>query len=312
MLQLQTVDKPQPADDQVLIKVHAVSVNPLDWHMLRGSPLFMRLQTGYLKPKYTLLGADVAGEVEAVGAQVTQFKPGDAVYGSIFTGGFAEYALAKEKMLVHKPPSLSYAQAAAIPVAGLTALQALRDDGQITTRKQVLINGASGGVGTFAVQIAKSYNVEVTGVCSTRNVELVKSLGADHVIDYTKENFTRSGQQYDLIMDNAASHLIDDYRRALTPDGIYVMVGFSMRLLAQMGLFGKRVTRRTGQRFGLMRAKIKQDDLLELNDMIEAPTLLPIIDKTYPFEQLPEAVRYVDAGHARAKVVVQVVPEATA
>ncbi len=228
VLQLKEVEKPTPNDDEVLIKVRAASVNPLDWHLMRAEPFLARLEVGFLKPKNKILGADIAGRVEAVGRNVKQFQLGDEVFGEIFEnglGGFAEYVSVPESALALKPANISFEAAAAVPIAALTALQGLRDKGEIQSGQKVLINGASGGVGTFAVQIAKSFGAEVTGVCSTRNLEMVRSIGSDQVIDYTQEDFTKNGQRYDLILDVAAYHSIFDYKRALSPEGIYVMVG---------------------------------------------------------------------------------------
>src|SRR3990172_5073039 len=228
ILRLKDIEKPTPKEDDVLVKVHAASANPLDWHRMRGAPFLVRLMDGLFKPKNPKLGADVAGRVEAVGRNIEQFKPGDEVFG-ISRGGagaFAEYVCARENALALKPANISFEEAAAVPVAAFTALQGLRDKGQIQSGQKVLINGASGGVGTFAVQIAKSFEAEVTGVCSTRNLDMVRSIGADHVIDYTRDDFTKNGQRYDLILDAAAYRSVSDYRRALSPQGIYVLILF--------------------------------------------------------------------------------------
>jgi NADPH:quinone reductase-like Zn-dependent oxidoreductase len=287
-------------------------VNPLDWHFMEGTPYIARpLAFGFLKPTVTRLGVDYAGTVEAVGKNITEFKPGDEVYGNKF-GAFAEYVAATDKGLALKPANLTFEQAASLPVAALTALQALRDNGKIQPGQKVLINGASGGVGTFAVQIAKSFGAEVTGVCSGRNVELVRSLGADHVIDYTKEDFTKRAERYDLIIDNVGSQPLSGFRRVLTPHGKYVVVGGG----------GVNDTRWTGpligvikmltlkpfvtQEMGMMLADMNRKDLTVLADLIQAGKLKPVIDRTYTLSQLPEAMRYLEEGHARGKVVITV------
>ena len=315
VLQLEEVDKPVPNDDQILIKVRAVSVNPLDWHFMEGTPYIGRpLAFGFFKPTVARLGVDYAGTVEAVGknpAAAGEFKPGDEVYGNKF-GAFAEYVVATDKSLDLKPATLTFEQAASLPVAALTALQALRDQGKIQQGQKVLINGASGGVGTFAVQIAKSFGAEVTGVCSGRNVEMVRSLGADHVIDYTKENFTRRTERYDLIIDNVGNQPLSGFRRVLTARGKYVAVGGG----------GVNDSRWTGPLIGvvkmlllkpfatqemkMMLAEMSRKDLAILSDLIQTGKVKPVIDRTYTFSQLPEAMRYLEEGHARGKVVVTV------
>jgi len=303
VLQLEEVDKPVPTDEQVLIKVHAASANPLDWHTMRGAPFMARFTFGLRKPRSPLLGADVAGRVEALGKTVTRFQPGDDVFGSIGAGSFAEYACANEAILASKPANLSFEAAAAVPVAALTALQGLRDKGQIHPGQKVLINGASGGVGTFAVQIAKSFGTEVTGVCSTRNLDMVRAIGADHVIDYTNEDFTRNGQQYDLIFDAVGNRSVSDLQRALSPDGICAVAGFTTlpRLFQHMFLGGKKV--------GLMdTAKANREDLVFIRELLEAGKVAPVIDKTYPLSEVPEAIRYLEKGHAKGKVVITLEP----
>jgi NADPH:quinone reductase-like Zn-dependent oxidoreductase len=306
VLHLQEVEKPTPKDNQVLIKVHAASGNPLDWHLMEGTPFLARFEEGLRKPKHQILGADVAGTVESVGKDVAQFKPGDEVFGDIFAGGFAEYACARETILALKPSNISFEQAAAVPVAGFTALQGLRDKGQIQSGQRVLINGASGGVGTFAVQIAKSFGTEVTGVCSTRNLEMVSAIGADHVIDYTQEDFTRTGQKYDLIFDAVGNHSIANLKRALTPDGVCSIAGFTnLFLLFQHMIWGSWVSRRGSQEIGLMKtATPNQKDLIFLAELLESGKVVPVIDRCYPFNETPEAIRYLEKGHAQGKVII--------
>ena len=312
VLRLEEVEKPVPNDNQLLIKVRAVSVNPLDWHFMEGTPYIGRpLAFGFLKPTVTRLGVDYAGTVEAVGKNITEFKPGDEVYGNRF-GAFAEYVVATDKALALKPASLTFEQAASIPVAALTALQALRDTGKIQPGQKVLINGASGGVGTFAVQIAKSFGAEVTGVCSGRNVELVRSLGADHVIDYTKEDFTKRAERYDLILDNVGSQPLSGFRCVLTPKGKYVAIGGggvndSRWTGPLVGVIKMLVLKPFGtQEMSMMLAEINRKDLTVLADLIQTGKVKPVIDRTYTFSQLPEAMRYLEEGHARGKVVVTV------
>jgi NADPH:quinone reductase-like Zn-dependent oxidoreductase len=304
VLQLKDVEKPTPRDNEVLVKVHAAAANPADWHLMRAEPFLARLENGLLKPKNTKLGADVAGRVEAVGRNVTQFQVGDEVFGGMTLnelGGFAEYVCAPEELLALKPARLTFEQAAAVPLAAFTALQGLRDKGQIQPGQKVLINGASGGVGTFAVQIAKSFGTEVTGVCSTRNLDMVRSIGADHVIDYTQEDFTRKGQQYDLIFDAVGNRSVSDYKRALSPNGICAVAGFTnLSRLFQVMLLG-------GKKIGLMEtAKPDKKDLAFIKELLEAGKVIPVIDRLYPLSEVPEAIRYLEAGHARGKVVITV------
>ena len=306
VLQLKEIEKPTPKENEVLVKVHAAAANPADWHLMRAEPFVARLENGLLKPKHTRLGADVAGRVEAIGKNVTQFQVGDDVFGELplnALGSFAEYIVAPEDLLALKPARLSFEQAAAVPLAGFTALQGLRDKGKLQPGQKVLINGASGGVGTFAVQIAKALGAaEVTGVCSTRNLELVRSIGADKVIDYTQTDFTRSGQQYDLIFDAVGNRSVADLKRALTPTGIGSVAGFtSMALLFQHMLLG-------GKKVGLMAtAKANQKDLLILKELLEAGKITPVIDRRYPLSETAEAIRYLESGRARGKVIVTVV-----
>ncbi len=304
ILQFNEIEKPVPGNHEVLVKVYAASANPADWHLMRGEPFLARLENGLFKPKSTRLGADVAGRVEAVGGSVTQFKSGDDVFGELSLnamGSFAEYVCAHEDTFALKPAKLTFEQAAAVPLAAFTALQGLRDKGQIKPGQKVLINGASGGVGTFSVQIAKSYGTEVTGVCSTRNLDLVRSIGADHVIDYTREDFTRNGQRYDLIFDAVGNLSLSGCRRALTPDGICSVAGFtSLSRLFTVMAFG-------GRKIGLMEtASANKKDLLVIKELLETGKMTPVIDRTYPFRETPEAIRYLETGRARGKVVVTV------
>jgi len=303
VLQLTEVEKPIPKDNEILIKVHAASVNAYDWRHLRADPFLIRLMgAGLLKPKHRILGADIAGQVEAVGSNVNQFQPRDEVFGEGSYGGFAEYVCVDENRFVLKPANLTFEEAAAVPMAALTALQGLRDKGQIQTRQKVLINGASGGVGTYAVQIAKSFEAEVTGVCSTTKIDLVRSIGADHVIDYTQEDVTKNRQQYDLIFDIAAYRSILKYKRILSPNGIYVMAGGSMARIFQLMFISM-----TGvKNMRLMVANVNQKDLLFIKELLEVGKLKSIIDKRYPLNETAEALRYLEEGHARGKVVITV------
>ncbi len=309
VLKLQEVQKPVPQDDEVLVKVHAASVNAGDWHLLRGVPFLVRLVSGVLKPKNTILGADIAGRVEAVGRNVTQFQPDDEVFGDLSGcgfGGFAEYVCARENALALKPANLSFEEAAAVPSAGVTALQGLREKGQIKLGQKVLINGASGGVGTFAVQIAKSFGAEVTGVCSTRNVDMVRSIGADQVIDYTQEDFTKNEQRYDLIFAANGYHPISAYKRALSPKGMYVMTGGSGAQMFQAMLLGPWISMTGSKKMGNLLKKSNQKDLALIKELLEASKVVPVIDRRYPLREVAEALRYVEAGHAQGKVVITV------
>jgi len=303
VLELTEIEKPTPKDDEVLVEVHAASVNAADWHIMRGKPSMMRLMgVGLLKPKNRILGSDIAGRVEAVGRNVKRFKPGDEVFGNT-PGGFAEYVCAREDALVSKPANISFEEAAAVPLAAVTALQGLRK-GRIGPGQKVLINGASGGVGTFAVQIAKSFGAEVTAVCSTRNLEQARSIGADHVIDYTQEDFTKSGQHYDLILAAGGYHWISDYKRALSPKGIYVMTGGSMAQLFQAMLLGPWMSMTGSKKMGNIMARTNQEDLVFLKELLEAGKIMPVIERRYALSQVPEAIRYLEEGHARGKLVV--------
>ena len=312
-LKLADIAKPTPTDDQVLVKVHAASVNPLDWHFIEGTPMIMRaLGVGLRKPKDTRLGVDFAGTVEAVGKNVTQFKAGDEVFGGR-DGAFAEYVCPRaDRAVTLKPANITFEQAASINIAGITALQAVRDKGKVQPGQKVLINGASGGVGTFAVQIAKSFGAEVTGVCSTRNLEMVRSLGADHVIDYTKEDFAKSGQRYDVILDNVPNHSLSECRRVLTPEGKYVMIGGGgPNDNRWIGPFGRLIQTMllspfVSQKMGMMMAQLTKSDLNILGDMMQSGKVKPVIDRTYKLSELPAAIRYLEEGHARGKVVITV------
>ncbi|MEX2281948.1 MAG: NAD(P)-dependent alcohol dehydrogenase [Gemmatimonadota bacterium] len=309
VIKLEEIPKPAPGDGDVLVKVHAASANAGDWRLMRADPFIIRPKFGLLKPKYKTLGADVAGRVEAVGRNVKQFRPGDDVFGNLSESGFgafAEYVCVPEDALMVKPRNLSFEEAAAIPAAALTALQGVRDQGRIQPGQKILINGASGGVGTFAVQIAKSFGTEVTGVCSTRNLDLVRSIGADHVIDYTKGDFTKSAQRYDLIVAANGYHPIWDYRRALRPGGIYVMTGGSLAQALQAMLLGPWLSMVGGRKMGNSAMKPNQADLAYLKELIEAGKLKPVVDRRYRLTEVPEAIRYLEEQHARGKVVITV------
>ena len=308
VLRLENIAKPVPNDEQVLVKVHAASVNPYDWHFMRGEPFVMRLGTGLRKPKSLRMGVDFSGVVEAVGKNVTQFKPGDEVFGGK-TGAFAQYVVIAEKYLVPKPENVSFEQAGAVQIAGLTALQGLRDEGKLQAGQKVLINGASGGVGTFAVQIGKVLGAHVTGVCSTRNVELVRSLGADNVVDYTKDDFTKSAERYDLILDLVGNHGLLAARRALTPNGRYIMVGGPKgRWLSPMDTVLRTVVLQPfiDQEMRFMLSRVNRDDLLYLRDLMASGKVKPVIDKVYPLTEIRDAVAYVETGRARGKVAITV------
>jgi NADPH:quinone reductase-like Zn-dependent oxidoreductase len=302
VLQLTEAAKPTPKDDEVLVKVYAASVNPLDRYTMRGMPLIRQIP-GRRKPKDPRLGVDVAGQIEAVGRNATQFKPGDEVFG-MARGAFAEYVCALEDKLALKPANISFEDAAAVPVAALTALQGLRDQGRIQPDQKVLINGASGGVGTFAVQIAKSFGADVIAVCSARNVDTARSLGADHVIDYTRQDFTRSGQRYDLILAANGYHSIFAYRRALSENGIYVMAGGGWAQLLQGMLLGPILSWVGRKKMRFFVAKINKKDLDLLGDLLAKGKVVPVIDKRFPLSEVAEALRYLGEGHARGKAVI--------
>ena len=308
VLRCEDVAKPTPAQDEVLVRVRAAALNPLDCHLIRGAYV-MRPMTGLRRPRMTRSGADFAGEVEAVGGNVTRFQPGDAVFGAV-RGAFAEYVCAPESRLAKKPANLTFELAAAIPVAGLSALQGLRDKGQIRAGQKVLINGAAGGVGTFAVQIARSFGANVTGVCSTANVELVRSIGADHVVDYTRNDFTQSGEQYDLMLDCVGNRSMSACRRVLTPRGTFVVVGMKpgsrgMGLIAHL-LDVLVSSWFVSQNVVFFLASVNPGDLLLLTELIEKNELTPVIDRRYSLDEVPEAFRYLNKGHARGKVVIDV------
>ncbi len=311
VLQLKEVAKPVPKDNQVLVRVHAASVNALDWRPFTLPSIFVRLVGGgLLKPKSTSYGVDLAGRVEAVGASVRQFRPGDEVFG-VAPGAFAEYACAAENKLALKPANVSFEAAAAVPIAAFTALQGLRDKGRIQPGQKVLIYGASGGVGTFAVQIAKSFGAEVTAVCSTRNLDMARSIGADHVIDYTKEDFAQNGQRYDLIIAANGYHPILGYWRSLGPSGVCVVLGGSMGQILQGMLLGPLLSRVGSKKMGNMLAHSNQKDLVAMKGLLEAGKVVPVIDRCYPLSEVAEAIRYLVEVHARGKVVISVGPVET-
>jgi len=309
VLQLQEVAKPAPKNDEVLIKIHAASVNARDWRFMRARPFFIRLVPGgFLQPKNKILGADVAGQVETIGSSVKQFKPGDEVFGylpsSTGRGTFAEYVCAEENAITLKPANLSFEQAAAVPLAAITALQGLCDKGNIQPGQKVLIQGASGGVGTFAVQIAKALGAEVTGVCSTRNLDMVRSLGADHVIDYRKQDFTRNGRRFDLILAVNGYHPISHYLRALGPEGVYVVAGGSMVQLIQASLRGRRNSQTGSQKAHVVSLVQSQKDLIFMRELLESGKVIPVVDGCYPLRKTPEACWYFEKEHPKGKVVI--------
>lgn len=303
VLRLEEVEKPVPGDHELSIRVQAASVNPYDWHFLRADPFFLRFTgAGVLKPKHQILGSDVAGVVEAVGRDVRQFRPGDEVFGAAGHGGFAEYVCVDERRFVLKPGEVTFEDAAAAPIAAVTALQGLRDKGEIRAGQKVLINGASGGVGTYAVQIARTFDTEVTGVCSPSKMDLVRSIGAGHVVDRTKDDITRSGRRYDLILDNAAYRSVSGYKRILSPGGIYVLAGGSLARLFQLALLS--LTGAKNMR-GVM-AKINQKDLLSIAGLLKEGRVRSVVDRRYPLSQTAEALLYLEDGKARGKVIITV------
>jgi NADPH:quinone reductase-like Zn-dependent oxidoreductase len=318
VLELREIDQPVPADNEVLVRVNASAVNARDWHLMRGDPYLARLISPVMGrgagPKAKIRGSDFAGRVEAVGGDVTRLRPGDEVYGDLgdVGGAFAEYVCAPDGAVGPKPANLTFEQAAAVPLAGVTALMGLRDLARVQPGQQVLINGASGGVGTFAVQIAKSYGAEVTGVCRTRNVDLVRSLGADRVIDYTQQDFSRNGQRYDVVFDLVANRSLTDLRRALTPTGMLILSGGGVfdggSFFGPMGLIirAMAVSRFVSHRLMQLVAKASEENLAALRELAEAGKIVPVIDRTYPLKDVSEAIRYVETEHARAKVVITV------
>jgi NADPH:quinone reductase-like Zn-dependent oxidoreductase len=310
VLELTEVEKPIPLDNQILVKIHAASVNFGNLVLLKGEPYLARFAFGLFKPKYTIPGGDISGVVESIGKDVTQFRPGDEVFGDLSGcgwGGFAEYVAAPEKAFALKPANLSFEEAAAVPMAGVTALQSLRDKGKIQSGQRVLINGASGGVGTFAVQIAKSYGAEVTGVCSTRNLDILKSIGADYCLDYKKEKFPQNDdRRYDLILGVNGHQPISAYKRALTPNGIFVHVGGSGAQMFQAMVQGPWVSMTGKQKMGTFLQRANQKDLVFIKELLEAGKVKPIIDRSYKLSELPEAFRYFEEGHAQGKVVITV------
>jgi len=298
VLRYEEINRPAPGDDEILIRIRAASVNPFDWHLMRGSPFFLRMQTGLRRPTITRLGVDLAGHVEAVGKNVTRFHAGDEVFGAS-RGAFAEYVAARESAFAPKPANLTFEQAAAIPVAGCTALQALRDKGKVRSGQRVLVNGAAGGVGTFAVQIAKSFGAEVSGVCSTRNVDLVRSIGAAHVIDYTRDDFTRGQARYDLILDAFGTRSLSGCRRVLALGGTYVVVGGPLAVVKAL-----LVSRFVREKLVAATASMKVADLMALKELIEANQVTPVIDRRYPLSEVAAAIGYLEQGHARGKIVI--------
>jgi NADPH:quinone reductase-like Zn-dependent oxidoreductase len=309
VLEYKEVETPEPGENEALIKIHASSVNAFDWHMLRPDPFFIRFMAGLFKPKNNILGVDVAGYVESIGKNVKQLKPGDEVYGDlspIGCGGFAEYVCANENYIALKPVNLSFEEAAAIPLAAVTALQGLRDKGKIQEGHNVLINGASGGVGTFAVQIAKSFGAQVTAVCSAKNLETASSIGADKVIDYTKEDFAKGDECYDLIFVAYGNRSVFDYKRALKPKGLCVIAGGSMAQFFKSIFFGPLISVAGNKKIISYVAQPNQKDLEYLKELIEAGKVKPVIDRRYPLAEVPDAIRYVEEGHARGKVVINV------
>jgi NADPH:quinone reductase-like Zn-dependent oxidoreductase len=306
-LQLEEVAKPTPKDDEVLIKVRAVSVNRSDWEGLKGKPLYARIG-GLLKPRHQRLGSDIAGRVEMAGSNIWRFQPGDEVFGDILPrlGGFAEYVCARESALALKPPSMTFEEVAAIPQAAVIALQGIRDRGQVQPGEKVLINGAGGGAGTFAVQLAKMYGAEVTGVDNYGKLDFMRSLGADHVIDYTREDFTKNGKQYDLILDIVAHRSVFAYKRALRPNGSYFLAGGSVATILQILFLGPWIRRTTGKKIRVLAVRPNIEDLDFMKELIEAGKVTPVIDRTYPLSEVPEAMGYVGEGRAQGKVVITI------
>jgi NADPH:quinone reductase-like Zn-dependent oxidoreductase len=311
VLALRDVDKPIPAENEVLVRIHAASVNARDWHVMRGDPYVARPSFGFGRPKVKIRGTDFAGRVEAVGSDIHRFRPGDEVFGEA-DGAFAEYVCAPDGVVEVKPSNLTFEQAAAVPLAANTALIGLREVARVQPGQQVLVNGASGGVGTFAVQIAKSLGAEVTGVCSTRNVALIRSLGADHVVDYTVDDFARNGRRYDVVLDLVGNRSLSDFRRALTPTGTVVLSGGGVSrggsMFGPIGLFlrSQLLSRFVRHRLLTLPAKPSKENLAALRELAESGKLTPVIDRTFPLSEAPEAIRYLEVEHARAKVVITV------
>ena len=306
ILELKEMEKPTPKDDEVLIQISAASVNPLDWHIMRGSPFILRVMTGLFKPRITRLGRDVAGKIESVGRNVTLFKKGDEVFGSC-TGAFAEYVCVSELKLVLKPDNITFEQAATLNIAALTALQSLRDKGHIKPGQKVLINGASGGVGTFAVQFAKVFNTEVTGVCSTNNIEMVRSIGADHILDYTKEDVTKTGKHYDIFLDCYANRSLLACKRILNSEGIYIAVGgpvYSLISILISSMTAIVLSWFVSQKFVSLLTKINKDDLTFIGELMVSEKVKAVIDRQYKLSEVPEAIRYIEDGHTKGKIVI--------
>ncbi len=309
VLHLEEVAKPAPKDNEVLVKIYAAAVTVGDLIFVKGNPFLARLGSGLLKPKHKIPGKEMAGRVEAVGGNVTQFKPGDEVFGDLYVcglGAFAEYVCVPEAAIALKPANISFEEAAAVAESAIVALQGLRDHGKIQAGQKVLINGASGGVGSFAVQIAKAFGAVVTAVCSTRNLAMARSIGADYVIDYNQEDFTQNGQRYDLILAANGFHPISDYRRALSPNGIYVMTGGSMAQMSQAMLQGPWISMSGSQKMGNMNLKPNKNDLIFMKELLESGKVKPVIDRRYPLSEVPAALRYLDEGHAQGKVVITI------
>lgn len=308
LVRIMDVEKPVPKDDEVLIKVRAASVNPLDWHIINGKPYISRVFLGLSKPRFARVGRDVAGEVEKIGKRVTQFKPGDEVFG-VCRGAFAEFACASESKLAIKPDNVTFEQAASAPVAGLTALQGLRDKGKVKAGQSVLVNGAAGGVGTFAVQIAKSFGADVTGVCSSRNVEMVLSIGADSVVDYTHKDFTKSGRRYDVIFDLVAAHSLSDLRSVLVPKGVYIGAGMVGTDISLMGVLVPTIEQLfvsafASQKLVTFMAKVNKDDLATIGDLMASRKVTPVIEKRLRLSEVAQAITQVKERHARGKVII--------
>jgi len=310
VLKLEEVQKPTPADNEVLVKVHAVSLNRSDWEGLTGKPLYARIG-GLIRPNNKIPGSDIAGTVEAVGKDVRQFKPGDEVFGLMlnYGGGFAEYACKSERALALKPAGMTFEEAAAIPQVAFIALQGIREKGQVQPGQKVLINGAGGGAGTFAIQLAKLAGAEVTGVDNAEKLELMRSLGADHVIDYAKEDFTKNGKQYDLILDVIAHRSVFAYQRALAPNGTYFFVGGSVAILFQVLFLGSLIRRITGKNIKLLSVQTDSKDLVYITELIESGKVLTVVDKRYPLSEAAEALRHLGEGHAKGKIVITVEPD---